>query len=75
MQPLERCRIPQLGEQGSIVINFGSKAQGHRAITALAEIIASSESSIDFEFREIDRVSQKTLLNILQDQQTSVHAA
>lgn len=75
MRPLERCRIPDLGETGSLVVNFGSKAQGHRAFTAWAEIGDSSDSCVDFYFREMDQVSQKTLMEMLEFEKSTAHAA
>jgi len=75
MQPLERCRIPKLGETGSVVVNFGTSAKGHRAFTALAEIGDSSDSCVDFYFREIDQVSKKTLLSMLEQSKTTARAA
>jgi len=75
MKPLERCRIPLSKETGSVVINFGSKAGGHRAITASAEVDDGSESAITFSFRNIDLVSQKTLQDILAQEKNTVKAA
>lgn len=76
MKPLDRCRIPLTGEAGSVVVNFGSKAHhGQRAITALAEVRDSSEEGIGLNFRDIDHVSKKTLLNMLQTLETGVKAA
>jgi hypothetical protein len=66
MRPLERCRIPELGESGSVVVNFGSRYAGHRALTAWVEVGDSSDECIEFFIREIDNTSRKTLLNIIE---------
>jgi len=75
MQPLERCHSPQLGETGSVVVNFGSKAQGHRAFTAFAETGDSSETCVEFYFREMDQVSRQVLLNMLDLEKNTSQAA
>lgn len=75
MRPLERCRIPELGETGSVVVNFGSHYEGHRALTAWAEVGDSSDECIDFFFREIDNTSYKTLVNIIEQDKSSLRAA
>jgi len=75
MQPLERCRSPLLGETGSVVVNFGSKAEGHRAFTAFAETGDSSDACVEFYFRDMDQVSRQVLQSLLEQEKQTAKAA
>lgn len=65
MGPLEKCRVPSMGESGSLVINIRLSHQLPLAVTAWAQVGDSSESCIEFYFHDIDQRARELMLQIM----------
>lgn len=71
MGPLEKCRIPAMGEAGSIVINVSLGRQIPMAVTAWAQVGDSSDTCIEFYFNDIDLQGREAISQIMENLRAS----
>ena len=66
MSPLEKCRIPEMDEAGSVVINLGGKRQVPLAVTAWAKVGESGANCVEFYFNDIDSRARELIQQLKQ---------